>query len=249
MAVQTSSIWQRLADRGAARSSADSADSTKSADSADSKGIWDALREHLNPAVYHPVRSPDVSAFPLSTRQGQPYYILANRARSKYLRLAPDDHHLWTLMDGTRSVKDLIFEYFTTFGSLAFDRVAQLVLHLRLERMFSDPLLNVFTSVRRTLGRRRGQSIPRIFWQVMSGQRNFQIRHVDGLIDALHRRGGWLLYTTPMQDLYVVVCLVGGWLFIQHSMSGRYPLFQSNGSYAKGLGLLFLLNYFTIMVH
>ena len=180
MAVQTSSIWQRLADRGAARSSADSADSTKSADSADSKGIWDALREHLNPAVYHPVRSPDVSAFPLSTRQGQPYYILANRARSKYLRLAPDDHHLWTLMDGTRSVKDLIFEYFTTFGALAFDRVAQLVLHLRLERMFADPVLNVFTSVRRALGKRRGQSFGRSFAQVRQASIGAELRRKPG---------------------------------------------------------------------
>jgi len=243
MAIQTASIWQRLADRDP------SGPPANSEDSADLKGVWEALREHINPALYRPVRAAEVSAFPLSTRQGQPYYILANRGRSKYLRLAPDDHHLWTLMDGTRSVKDLIFEYFTAFGALAFDRVAQLVLHLRLERMFADPLLNVFTSVRRTLGKRRRQSIPRIFWQVMSGQRNFQIRHIDGIIDALHRRGGWLLYTRPMQVLYVVVCLVGGWLFIQHTMSGRFNIFVSNGSYTKGLGLLFLLNYVAITVH
>ncbi len=243
MAIKTASVWQRLADGDAGRSSSDSADS------AGSKGIWDALREHLNPALYRPMRAPEVSAFPLSTRRGQQYYILANRGRSKYLRLAPDDHHLWTLMDGTRSVKDLIFEYFTSFGTLAFDRVAQLVLHLRLERMFADPVLNVFTSVRRILGTRRSRSITSVFWQVVSGQRNFQIRRIDGLIEGLHRHGGWLLYTTPMQVLYVVVCLVGGWLFIQHTMSGRYALFQSSGSYTKGLGLLFLLNYFTIMVH
>jgi putative peptide zinc metalloprotease protein len=152
-------------------------------------------------------------------------------------------------MDGTRSVKDLIFEYFTAFGALAFDRVAQLVLHLRLERMFADPVLNVFASVRRISGTRRNQAISRAFLQVITGQRNFQIRRIDGLIGGLHRHGGWLLYTTPMQVLYVAVSLVGGWLFLLHTMSGRYDLFQSSGSYTKGLWILFVLNYFAITVH
>src|SRR5690348_3475866 len=101
MPTPTVSVWQRLADDGPGRSPEAA------------KGVWDALREHLNPALYRPVRSQEVAAFPLTTRRGQNYYILANRGYSKYLQLAPDDYHLWTLMDGTRSIKDLIFEYFT----------------------------------------------------------------------------------------------------------------------------------------
>jgi putative peptide zinc metalloprotease protein len=152
-------------------------------------------------------------------------------------------------MDGTRSVKDLIFEYFTQFGSLAFDRVAQLVLRLRFDRMLADPVLNLFAAVRRVLARMRGQSIPRAFWQVISGQRTFQIRRIDGLIGGLHRYGGWLLYTRPMQILYVGVSLVGGWFFFQHLASGRYDLFQAGGSFTKGLFLLAALNYLSITVH
>ena len=237
MATQTVSVWQRLAERDLNRTPENSS------------GIWGALRDRLNPALYRPVRSDQVDAVPLTTKGGQPYYILANRARSRYLRLAPDDHHLWTLMDGTRSVKDLIFEYFTQFGSLAFDRVAQLVLRLRLDRMLTDPVQNVFVAVRRMLARMRGQSILRAFWEVVSGQRNFQIRRVDNLVGGLHRYGGWLLYTTPMQILYVGVSLVGGWLFLQHLASGRYDLFSASGSFTKGLFLLAVLNYVSITVH
>jgi CRP-like cAMP-binding protein/Zn-dependent protease len=237
MPTPTVSVWQRLADGDPGRSPATA------------KGIWDALREHLNPALYRPVRSQEVAAVPLTTRHGQSYYILANRGYSKYLQLAPDDYHLWTLMDGTRSIKDLIFEYFTKFGTLAFDRVAQLVLRLRLDHMLADPALNVFASVRRVLGRMRGRSLTRALWQVITGQRTFQIRRIDRLIDGLHRNGGWLLYTTPIQILYVGVCLVGGWLFLQHLASGRYDLFQAGGSYTKGLFLLVLLNYASITVH
>jgi CRP-like cAMP-binding protein/Zn-dependent protease len=236
MPISTVSVWQRLADLDAGQSPAPP------------KGVWDALREHLNPALYRPVRSPVVTAVPLTSRRGQEYYILANRGYSKYLQLAPDDYYLWTLMDGTRSIKDLIFEYFTKFGSLAFDRVAQLVLRLRLDHMLADPALNVFASVRRVLGRMH-RSFPRALWQVITGQRNFQIRRIDGLIDGLHRNGGWLLYSTPIQILYVGVCLVGGWFFLQHLASGRYDLFQAGGSYTKGLFLLVVLNYASITVH
>ena len=236
MPIPTASFWRRLAGGDAGGSPAPP------------KGIWDALRERLNPALYRPVRSPEVAAVPLATRHGQPFYILANRRYSRYLRLAPEDYHLWSLMDGTRSVKDLVFEYFTTFGALAFDRVAQLVLHLRLDRMFADPPLNIYASVRRILGG-RGQSIPRTLWRVITGAHTFQIRRIDGLIDGLHRRVGWLFYTTPMQVVWVIVSLVGGWLFLQHLASGRYDLFQAGGSYTKGLVLLVVLNYLSITIH
>ena len=237
MATPTATLWQRLVKPAAGRAPEQSG------------GIWDALREHLNPALYRAVRSDQVEVVPLKTRNGQPYFILANRARARYLRLAPDDHHLWTLMDGTRTVKDLIFEYFTQFGTLAFDRIAQLVLRLRVDRMLSDPFLNLFASVQRRLASSRGQSFSRAFWEVISGQRTFQFRRIDRFIDRLHRNGGWLLYTRPMQIFYVVVSLVGGWFFVAHLMSGRYDLFMAGGSVTKGLFLLAALNYLSIAVH
>jgi putative peptide zinc metalloprotease protein len=237
MSTPTVGVWQRLADLDLGRLPPSPS------------GIWDAVRERINPALYRPVRSDKVTAVLLTTRHDQQYYILANRRYSKYLQLAPDDYHLWTLMDGTRSIKDLIFEYFTTFGSLAFDRVVQLVFRLRLDRMLADPVLNLFASVQRTLEKKRGRSIPRAFWQVVSGQRTFQIRRIDKLVDGLHRHGGWVLYTTPMQILYAGVSLVGGWFFLQHLASGRYDLFQTSGSYTKGLFLLAVLNYLSITVH
>jgi putative peptide zinc metalloprotease protein len=211
--------------------------------------LWDALREHLNPAQYRPVRSEEITAAALTSRNGQPYYILANRKYSRYLRLSPEDYHLWRLMDGTRSIKDLIFEYFTAFGVLAFDRVAQLVLHMRLYRMLADPGLNVFVVLRRALQRLRGRSWLTAVWLTVTGQRNYQIRRIDDFVDALHRYGGWVLYTTPMQVFYVGVSLIGGWFFIHHLMSGRYDLFQTGGSYTKGFVLLFVLNYLSITVH
>ena len=212
-------------------------------------GIWDALQPRITLAEYRPVQSPKVTADPFVTRHGERYYILANRDLGKYLRLTPDEYHLWTLMDGTRTVKDLIFEYFTAFKTFAFDQVAQLVVQLRHNYMLADPPEDVFASVERTLASRRSRSLPRAVWQMITGQRTFQIHHIDGLMGELHRRVGWVLYATPLQVLYVGLSVVGGALFLRHFVSGRYDLFQAGGSYSTGLLLLIGLNFLCVIVH
>ena len=237
MDATTASVWERV---GAVDRSGPPARATP---------VWEALREHLNPAHLRPVRARGIDAVPLTTRHAQRYYILANRRDSKYLRLTPEDYYLWTLMDGTRSVKDLVFEYFTAFGVLAFDRVAQLVWHLRRFRMLGDPELNVFAAVRKVLERSRGPALLHGVRDVLVGRRTFQIRRIDEFVGGLHRWGGWLLYTGPAQALYVAVCLVGGGFFVRHLLSGRYDLFQVGGSYTKGLLALAVLDYVSILVH
>jgi CRP-like cAMP-binding protein/Zn-dependent protease len=212
-------------------------------------GIRDALQPHVTLAEYRPVQSPTVTAVPMTTRHGERYYILANRDQWKYLRLAPDEQHLWTLMDGIRTVKDLIYEYFTAYKALAFDQVAQLVVQLRNNYMLADPPEDVAASAQRTSPRRRGQSLQRAVWQVIIGQRTFQIHNIDGLMGVLHRRVGWVFYTTPLQVLYVGVSVVGGALFLRHFASGRYDLFQAGGSYSTGLLLLIGLNFLCVTVH
>ncbi|HEX4835258.1 MAG TPA: cyclic nucleotide-binding domain-containing protein [bacterium] len=212
-------------------------------------GIRDALQPHVTLAEYRPMQSPKVTAVPFVTRHGERYYIFANRDQGKYLRLAPDEHHLWTLMDGTRTVKDLIYEYFTAFKTLAFDQVAQLVVQLRLNYMLADPPEDVFASVERTSASRRSQSLPRAVWRVITGQHTFEIHHIDGLMGELHRRVGWVLYTPPLQVLYVGLSVVGGALFLRHFASGRYDLFQAGGSYGTGLLLLIGLNFLSVTVH
>jgi len=195
------------------------------------------------------MRSPKVTTVSFVTRHGEPYYILANRDQAKYLRLAPEEHHLWTLMDGTRTVKDLIYEYFTAFKTLAFDQVVQLVVQLRRSSMLADAPERVLAPGRRTTTSRGVQAVPHAVWQVFTGQRAFRIRHIDGLMGALHRWGGWVFYTTPLQVLYVAFAVAGSALFLRHLFSGRYDLFQAGGSYGTGLLLLVGLNFLCVIVH
>jgi len=242
------SIWERLAERKAPAERPD-AEAAAPSDGGDRRSIWETLQDRINISLYRPARSPHTVLSPLTSRRGQPYFILSNRNQYTYLRLGPEEHYLWSLMDGTRSVKELVIEYFSRFGVLAFGLVGQLVVHLRASRMLADGPVNVFHLLMQKLERGRWRHIPRLVWEVAAGRRALTIRKVDGVITWLYRHGGWILYTRPMQILYLVICGVGGWLFFKHATSGQIEIFRVGGSYAKGFLLLFGLNYFSIAIH
>ena len=205
-----------------------------------------ALKQQIDPGDYRPVRSPKVMAVPFVTRHGEPYHILANSDQGKYVRLAPDEYHLWTLMDGSRTVNDLIYEYITTFNTFALDQITQFVVQLRREYMLADPPEDVDASMQGSVGSR---SLARAVWQIVIGQRALQVRHIDALMSTLHRRVGWILYTAPFQVLYVGLSIVGGALFLSHFAAGRYDLFQAGGSFGVGLLLLIGLNFLSAVIH
>ena len=213
------------------------------------RGTQDAPQQPVDITEYRPKQSPQVTTVPFVTRHGEPYYILANRDRVKYLRLAPEEYHLWTLMDGTRTVKDLIYEYFMAFKALAFDQVMQLVAQLRRSYMLADPPEEDLAPVQTTGATGRVRALSRAVWEITTGRRTLHIHHIDGLIAVLHRQGGWVLYAMPLQVLYVLLSVVGGALFVRHFVSGRYDLFQTVGSYGIGLLLLIGLNFLCLTVH
>ncbi len=237
MADATTAEWQRLAGEGRP-------------DTPDGGAIWDTLADRINPALDRPTQSPDVAAVPLTSPHGQPYFILTNRTRHSYLRLGSEDYYLWSLMDGTHSVTDLVVEYFTKFGTLAFGLVAQFVTHLRYAYMLVEKPTNVYGEVRRALGAHTWEYIPQLIWELMTGQRKLVFRRVDAFLTGIHQHGGWLLYTWPMQILYVAICGFGGWLFLQHmSVFGLLPDPKVGDSAAMGMLVLLGLNYGCVAIH
>lgn len=210
--------------------------------------VWELLRERLNPALYRPKGEPQVEAHPVQDPRRPPYLVLKHPQNLAYVRLSKEEAFLWRLMDGSRSVKDLVIAYFTEFGSLALGRVAGLVGHLRQVHFLTDKPSDILGRLRFRLARRR---VPRWITAVMETLlgRLFVLRGVDPWIDRLHRGGGWVLYSRPMLLLYLVVCAVGGALFVLHARSGEYNALRAAASSVRGVAFLFMLNYVALFVH
>jgi putative peptide zinc metalloprotease protein len=210
-------------------------------------GLWAWLKEKLDLAQYKPERAPGAVERQLAGREGL-YYILKNPDPKTYYRLSERDHFVWQLMDGTKTVKDLVVAYFMEFGSFAFARVATLVDGLRTNLLLNERPVDVYRQVRRQLLRRR----PSYRWnRILSAffERQFAVGGLDRWLTGLYRWGGRLLFSWPLQVLYVLLSAVGLYLFFQIYRSARYGFVTVAGSTGLGLVTLIPANLAVILFH
>ncbi|MDH4137293.1 MAG: cyclic nucleotide-binding domain-containing protein, partial [Anaerolineae bacterium] len=191
--------------------------------------------------------APGVVARQLTGREGE-YYILKNPGPKTYYRLSDRDYFLWQLMDGTQTVKDLVVAYFMQYGSFAFARAATLVEELKASLFLSERPVNAYQQVQGQLQRRRPTYRLSQVWQAFL-EKQFAISGLDRLLGGLYRWGGWLLFTWPLQILYLVVTAVGLYLFFQAFSAGTYGVVTVAGSYRLGVIGLIVANLAAILVH
>jgi len=210
-------------------------------------GLWAWLEEKINLAHYHPLPAPGVVVSHLTGREGD-YYILKNPETRTYYRLSDRDFFLWQLMDGERSAKDLVVAYFMEYGSFAFPRVAGLIEGLRAALCLAEKPLYVYQQAAQQIARRRPGFRLNQLWSAFL-QKQFVIQGLDRGLGAIYKYGGFLLYTWPMQILYVVVSLIGLVLFGRSFFGSSYGVVTIHGSYILGLIGLFVANLASIFVH
>lgn len=210
-------------------------------------GLWAWLKEKLDLALSRPQAVEGVVERQLSGRHG-PEYILKNPETKTYYRLSDRDYFLWQLMDGTRTVKDLVVAYFMEFGSFAFARVAALVGGLRANLFLTERPVYVYRQVRRELLHRQ----PSYRWkQILSAffEKQFAITGLDRWLTGLYRWVGRLLYTWPLQLLYLLLSAAGLYCFYKIYQAGKYGFVTVAGSTGLGLVTLLLANLAVIVFH
>ncbi len=210
-------------------------------------GLWAWLQERFDVAMVRPQAVPGVIASRLDGRDG-PYTVIKNPTTKTYYQLSDRDAFLWELMDGTRTVKDLVVAYFGQYGSFAFGRVAGLVTGLRINGFLTDKPVGVYRQVHESLeGRRLRVRLGRLWHAFL--QTPLAISGLDGALDRLYKAAGWLLFTKPAQILYVVLSLVGLVLYGKLFISGRYSLVSEAGSYGLGLVMLIAAQFVAVFLH
>ncbi len=210
-------------------------------------GLWAWLQERLDLAMYRPQAAAGVIASRLDGREG-PYTVIKNPATKTYYQLSDRDAFLWDLMDGTRSVKDLVVAYFGQYGSFAFGRVAGLVVGLKANGFLADRPVEVYRQVRESLERRRLAVRLGRLWHAFL-QTPLSINGLDGVLGRVYRSVGWLLFTRPAQILYLVLSVLGLVLYGRLFISGRYSLVSEAGSYGLGLVMLIAAQFVAILLH
>jgi putative peptide zinc metalloprotease protein len=210
-------------------------------------GLWEWLRQRITLAQYRPKPAAGVVFSHLTGRDGD-YTILKNPETKTYYRLSERDYFLWERMDGIRTVKDLVVAYFMAYGSFAFGRVATLVEGLKSHLLLADQPVGVYRQVCRRLERRRPSHRLNELWRGFL-QMQFAIEGLDRLMEGVYRWGGRILFTWPLQVLFLALSLVGLYFFSQLVGSDDYSLVTIGGSYRLGVISLVAVNLASILIH
>src|SRR5258706_1939612 len=217
------------------------------------EGIWAVLRERLDYASFVPTLVPDAERAELRRRAGTTYYVLKNpRGESGaglYVRLEPEDLRLVDLMDGERSVKDILVMHLERQGEFGLDRLARVTAVLGANGFFGEERAPVYEKLvtRRAMRDRltRVSLVLRklIMWDIA------RWNNADRVVDVIYRFGGRLAFTRVGGALVVLLALAGIVVWIRELGTGRHGLATVQGSYTLGLLALTVLQVLSITVH
>jgi hypothetical protein len=170
----------------------------------------------------------------LDAREGARRWILRDLSRDGYLRLSDNDAQLFELLDGSRSLVDLIGESEQRFGATGPARLARLLADLG-ERGFLAGVA----------GTQARAEAPAGFWRRLFTPREKVFPRLGDRFDALYRDGGWVLFTRPAQWAIAALCIAGIGVFAA-LIALRYGTPFVVASKIGIGGLVFLLGRFAI---
>jgi putative peptide zinc metalloprotease protein len=217
------------------------------------EGIWAVLRERLDYASFVPRLVPDIERAELRRRDGSTYYVLKNpggeRGAGLYVRLEPEDLRLVDLMDGERSVQDILVAHLERQGTFALDRLARVTAMLGANGFFGEERPRIYEK----LAARRAMRDPLtrismllrklIMWDIA------RWNNAERVVDVVYRFGGRLAFTRVGGTLLVLLALAGIVVWFQELGAGRHGLATVNRSYVQGILALTVLQVASISVH
>src|SRR5689334_5100548 len=173
------------------------------------QSVWQRVHEQLDPLRLRPQARPDIVVRRLEASDRRPYYMAKSPRAGTYVRLTERERELLELMDGSRTVKQIVLADFAAHKSLAYNRVIQLVFLLQAQSFLVDSWVPTYVLVRQRLRAPRGLRARAARVVDFLFGREISIAGIDPLITALYRSVGWALFARPTLVLFAVVALAG----------------------------------------
>ncbi len=215
--------------------------------------IYEIVRERIEYATFVPRLTPDIERADLRRRDGSAYSVIKNphgdNGAGRYLRIEPEDKALLELMDGQRTIQDILIEALQRSGVFALDRLARLTSALSVNGFFGEETPRVYQ--RLAIERAQRDPLTRaalllkrlIVWDIA------RWNNADSVVAAIYRSGGWLAFTPVGAVVIGAICIAGVALWVGEVGSARHALATIDGSFVLGLLALILLQVLSISVH
>jgi CRP-like cAMP-binding protein len=204
--------------------------------------LWALLATQVDRAEFRPKLAADIEVKAFTHRSGEDYYMLANPRDLIHYRLEDSDYQMVKLMDGTRTVKEIVIERFHDSGEMELGGVADLVQMLHSENFLEDSFVDVDQMVKQGLNpaaNRRGRQ----FVSTLT----IEWKNPQKFMRWLYDHGLQWTFTKPFVLLSVFIIGSGIWAFVHNVRSKLFGL--TGRSLAVGFFVLLAIQYFMIFIH
>jgi CRP-like cAMP-binding protein/Zn-dependent protease len=207
-------------------------------------GVWDRLGALVDPAEYRPHLRDDIEIKIFRLRWGNDYAMIANPTDLLHYEVPVDDVEVIRMMDGTRTVKEIVVERFRESGDLELDDVVDLVKMLRTSNFLTDRYVDTTDIVRRatdpvSAGREKAREFVK----------TLQIEWKDAhrLVEWFYRHGVKYFFKPAVSIPAGLIAVLGFIAFIAVQQSGD---FQLGGAHlAIQTILLLVMDYVLTFIH
>jgi CRP-like cAMP-binding protein/Zn-dependent protease len=183
--------------------------------------VWGALSHRLDPKAFRPAIAPGTEWKVFRLPWGNDYAMVANPTRSVHYRLPPGDVGLFPLLDGSRSVSDLIVDRLDEEGDLDADAIVELTQSLD-EGGFLDPApLDTRAALQRALDRSR-TAFPKL--RRFAKTLNIEWEGPDPVVTRVYRSVLRYFFHPIAVGLMMAVAVGGVAAFLSVERSGRFHL-------------------------
>ncbi|MGH2672339.1 MAG: hypothetical protein ACRDHC_05120, partial [Actinomycetota bacterium] len=210
----------------------------------DGQSAWEVLAERVDAAEYRPELRSDVEVKTFSLRWGNDYAMIANPTELLHYQLQIGDVPLLPLMDGTRTVRQIVVERFQESGDMELDGVADLVRELRQGNFLTDRFVNLREMVKHAVDPvSRTRAKAREFVKTLS----IDWAGAHKLVEWLYRRLLRHFFRPAVAASTTLIAVVGLVAFFATVQSDRFPL--GGGSLAIQTFVLLGMDYVLTFIH
>jgi CRP-like cAMP-binding protein len=206
--------------------------------------VWSVLDERLDWTTRRPRLAPDVEIGAAERTRGEPYVMVANPRALIHYRLSVDEAALLPLMDGSRTVADLVVAGLEDAGDLDLAGVVDLVASLEAGGFLDEDLVDVDAALNRAV-------FPPTFRTRLDrllATLSVQWSGAEGLVRRLYRHGLRLLFTRVGLVVAALVVVLGSVAFLDVVRRGSgYHL--ANRHLGLAFAVLFTLDMVIVFIH
>jgi CRP-like cAMP-binding protein len=208
------------------------------------RDVWKRLEDLVDPAQFRPKLSDDIERKVQNLKWGNSYAVIANPRDQLHLQLTPKDLELLDFMDGTRTVKEIVFERFQEEGSLELESVADMVRSLYESNFLDQRYFDAEAAVTEAMdsastARKKARTFAKTLTISWDG--------ADKLVQWLYRHGLKVFFNKWVLGVTAIVSVLGFVAFVDTANSQRFGL--AGKSLAWGFVLLLVLDYVLVFVH